>query len=204
MRIRKAEPRDLARIVQIEGLCFPEETAFPPGMFVYLIRYAVALVACEPEEKILGFVMGYTSGTLGAVYTLDVHPGYRRKGIGSELIRALEKKLAKIGCKSRPPGGGAGKTRCAGALPKSRLPGERAGQELLRAGKSCGANVEKIGVGRFATPWMIRHRHFLWLAGSLRQLRTYERSPRGTERTENSRRLLFIQLPTRSQYKPKR
>jgi ribosomal-protein-alanine N-acetyltransferase len=100
MKIRKAEPGDLARIVQIEGLCFPEETAFPPGMFAYLIRYSVALVACEPDGNILGFVMGYTSGTYGAVYTLDVHPGYRRKSIGSELIAALEKKLAGMGAKA--------------------------------------------------------------------------------------------------------
>ena len=100
MKIRKAEPGDLARIVQIEGLCFPEETAFPPGMFAYLIRYSVALVACEPEGNILGFVMGYTSGTYGAVYTLDVNPGYRRKSIGSELMMALEKKLAGMGAKA--------------------------------------------------------------------------------------------------------
>jgi ribosomal-protein-alanine N-acetyltransferase len=60
----------------------------------------VALVACEPEKNILGFVMGYTSGTYGAVYTLDVHPGYRRKGIGSNLIAALEKKLARMGAKA--------------------------------------------------------------------------------------------------------
>ena len=86
--------------MQIEGLSFPEETAFPPGMFAYLIRYSVALVACEPEETILGFVMGYTSGTYGAVYTLDVHPGYRRKSIGIELIKALEKKLAVMGAKA--------------------------------------------------------------------------------------------------------
>lgn len=69
-------------------------------MFAYLIRYSVALVACEPEETILGFVMGYTSGTYGAVYTLDVHPGYRRKSIGSELMMALEKKLAGMGAKA--------------------------------------------------------------------------------------------------------
>ena len=60
----------------------------------------MALVACEPEETILGFVMGYTSGTYGAVYTLDVHPGYRRKSIGSELMMALEKKLAGMGAKA--------------------------------------------------------------------------------------------------------
>jgi len=67
MMVRCAQPGDLSQIVQIEGLCFPEETAFPPRMFAYLIRYAVSLVACEPEKKVLGFIMGYTSGNAGAV-----------------------------------------------------------------------------------------------------------------------------------------
>ena len=100
MMIRSAQPRDLAQIVQIEGLCFPEETAFPPKMFAYLIRYAVSLVACEPEKKVLGFIMGYTSGKAGAVYTLDVHPSYRRKGIGSKLLLSLEEKLALMGAQA--------------------------------------------------------------------------------------------------------
>ena len=99
MKIRKAELRDLAEIVQIEELCFPEETAFPPRMFAYLIRYSVALVACVPEEKVVGFVMGYTSGNGGAVYTLDVHPLCRRRGVGSKLILALEEKLSGIGAR---------------------------------------------------------------------------------------------------------
>ena len=100
MKIRKAEQKDLPQMVQIESLCFPEETAFPPGMFAYLIRYAVALVACEPEDQILGFIIGYTSGNAGAVYTLDVHTSYRRKGIGMRLLLALEKKLAELGAKA--------------------------------------------------------------------------------------------------------
>jgi ribosomal-protein-alanine N-acetyltransferase len=98
--IRSAELRDLAQIVQIEGLCFPEETAFPPKMFAYLIRYAVSLVACEPEKKVLGFIMGYTSGKAGAVYTLDVHPDYRRKGIGSNLLQSLGETLAQHGAQA--------------------------------------------------------------------------------------------------------
>ncbi|HON36791.1 MAG TPA: N-acetyltransferase [Methanothrix sp.] len=97
MRIRRAEPRDLPQMLQIESLCFPEETAFPPGVFAYLIRYAVAIVACEPEDQILGFIIGYTSGSAGAVYTLDVHTGYRRRGIGIKLLLAMEKRLARMG-----------------------------------------------------------------------------------------------------------
>lgn len=100
MRIRRAEPGDLSQIVQIEELCFPEDTAFPPGMFSYLIRYAVSLVACRPERKVLGFAMGYVSGRAGAVYTLDVHPDYRRMGIGAGLIGSLERALYLIGAES--------------------------------------------------------------------------------------------------------
>ena len=100
MKIRIAQPGDLAQIVQIEGLCFPEKTAFPPKMFSYLIRYAVSLVACLPEGRVLGFVMGYASGLAGAVYTLDVHPDYRRMGIGRRLILALEERLADQGAQA--------------------------------------------------------------------------------------------------------
>jgi ribosomal-protein-alanine N-acetyltransferase len=97
MKIRRAEPRDLVRIVEIEGLCFPKETAFPAGMFAYLIRYSEALVACESDARVAGFVMGYISGNAGAVYTLDVHPSSRRRGVGLALLLSLEKRLRLLG-----------------------------------------------------------------------------------------------------------
>jgi ribosomal-protein-alanine N-acetyltransferase len=60
----------------------------------------VSLVACDPDKNVLGFIMGYTSGKTGAVYTLDVHPGYRMKGIGSRLLASLEEELALLGSQS--------------------------------------------------------------------------------------------------------
>jgi ribosomal-protein-alanine N-acetyltransferase len=98
MIIRRANPSDLSRIVEIEGLCFPEETAFPPGMFAYLIRYAITLVALE-DDIIAGFIIGFASGGTGFIYTLDVHPDYRRKGIGLMLISALEEMLRAVRAK---------------------------------------------------------------------------------------------------------
>lgn len=92
MNVRTAGLADLSKIVEIEGLCFPEETAFPPGMFAYLIRYATTLAAFE-DDRMEGFIIGYASGRTGFIYTLDVHPDYRRKGIGGMLIQTLEKTL---------------------------------------------------------------------------------------------------------------
>jgi ribosomal-protein-alanine N-acetyltransferase len=100
MKIRRAEPKDLSSIVEIEGLCFPEETAFPAGMFANLIKYSVSLVACEPEDRVIGFIIGYTSGRSGAVYTLDVHPTHRKKGVGSRLVQAMEEELRTQGARA--------------------------------------------------------------------------------------------------------
>lgn len=92
MKVRTATITDLSNIVEIEHLCFPDDTAFPPGMFTYLIRYATALTAFE-DCRMAGFIIGFASGDTGFIYTLDVHPDYRRKGVGTMLIRALEERL---------------------------------------------------------------------------------------------------------------
>ncbi|NYT02655.1 MAG: GNAT family N-acetyltransferase [Methanosarcinales archaeon] len=92
MNVRAATLTDLPRIVEIEKLCFPEELAFPPGMFTFLIHNARTLVSSE-DGLVTGFIIGYASGRTGIIYSLDVHPGYRRRGAGSALIKALEEEL---------------------------------------------------------------------------------------------------------------
>jgi len=101
MKIRPAWQKDLQEIVEIELLCFPAETAFPPGMFRYLIRHACTIVASSDEDEggIEGFIIGYASGKTGFIYTLDVHPSQRRKGIGKKLLEALERELYACGAR---------------------------------------------------------------------------------------------------------
>jgi ribosomal-protein-alanine N-acetyltransferase len=95
MRIRTAELKDLPAIVEMERLCFPEDSAFPPGIFYYLMRHAHFIVASNDEVR--GFAVGYVSGRTGAIYTLDVHPEWRRKGIGSMLLEEMEQRLRSAG-----------------------------------------------------------------------------------------------------------
>ncbi len=97
MMVRRAQREDLPRIVEIERLCFPEEAAFPPKMFSYLLTYAEALVAYNGQVE--GFVVGYTSGKMGLIYTLDVHPDYRRRGVGGVLMKSMEEALASKGAR---------------------------------------------------------------------------------------------------------
>jgi ribosomal-protein-alanine N-acetyltransferase len=96
MKVLAAELKDLSSICEIEELCFPDETAFPPGMFAYLIMYATALAAFD-GSRMAGFIIGYTSRGIGFIYTLDVHPDYRKRGVGTMLIRALEDRLCSQG-----------------------------------------------------------------------------------------------------------
>lgn len=49
-----------------------------------LLAYAGALVDCDSQVE--GFVVGYTSGKMGLIYNLDIHPDYKRRGVGSPLI----------------------------------------------------------------------------------------------------------------------
>jgi [ribosomal protein S18]-alanine N-acetyltransferase len=58
----------------------------------------LSLVAVH-QHKIVGFVMGETTGKLGEVEDIAVLPQYRRRGIGRRLMRAELEKMRKTGVK---------------------------------------------------------------------------------------------------------
>lgn len=58
---------------------------------------SLLLVAVE-AGRVIGSVMGGYDGHRGWVYSLAVLPGARGRGVGSELMRALECALEETGC----------------------------------------------------------------------------------------------------------
>jgi len=57
----------------------------------------VVLAIDEADSRVVGFVTAVTDGVLAAyVPLLEVLPGYRRRGIGSELLRRAMEKLGDL------------------------------------------------------------------------------------------------------------
>jgi ribosomal protein S18 acetylase RimI-like enzyme len=50
------------------------------------------------ERAIVGTAMGGFDGHRGWLYTVAVHPSWRRRGIGSALVRRVEAALEALGC----------------------------------------------------------------------------------------------------------
>jgi hypothetical protein len=50
------------------------------------------------DDKLVGTAMAGFDGHRGWVYYLGVDPDYRRRGIGTALMRRVESKLSAMGC----------------------------------------------------------------------------------------------------------
>ena len=93
--IREAIMTDLDEMYKIEVECFAEN-AFTYSHLEYCLRSPsfVKLIASVNGE-LAGFIIGLLESsegkTIGHVYTLDVKRKFRRMGIGSTLLEALEK-----------------------------------------------------------------------------------------------------------------
>ncbi len=100
--VSAASVNDLEEIYEIERECFPVG-AFAKGHYRLLLfsPNVIFLKFCVGNE-IAGFTVGSIQGIRAAakctIYTVDVRAGYRRRGIATALVRALEKRLIEKGC----------------------------------------------------------------------------------------------------------
>jgi ribosomal-protein-alanine N-acetyltransferase len=92
MEIQPASIRDLGALRRLERACFDKD-AWPLLDLMAVLTWpdVIRLKAVEHDEMI-GFIAGDPRRSQGVAWiaTLGVDPGYRRRGIGSELLRACE------------------------------------------------------------------------------------------------------------------
>ncbi|MEU5663966.1 GNAT family N-acetyltransferase [Streptomyces longwoodensis] len=99
LRIRAAGPADLDAVLAFwrtaaEGTSISDDR---DGVERLLARDPEALVLAESAGDLVGTVIAGFDGWRCHLYRLAVHPGHRRRGVGSALLAAAEERFVRLG-----------------------------------------------------------------------------------------------------------
>ncbi len=101
--IRRAEISDLKEIHKIESECFPEDAFSQLQMKEFIKDPGFIFLVAIMNERIVGFIIGgveyFRGKNVGHIYSIDVKPEYRNRGVGSLLLETIENILAEAGVK---------------------------------------------------------------------------------------------------------
>lgn len=101
MLIRGYRHADREAVVRLWADVFPESTGHnDPGRSID--RKVAAgdelFFIAEENEGLVGTIMGGYDGHRGWIYSLAVDPNRRRSGVGTQLVRHVERVLLDLGC----------------------------------------------------------------------------------------------------------
>ncbi len=97
--IRPHKRRDLARLHEIDQICFAPDIAYTRSELLFYLNHpgSITLVA-EQDGRIVGFSLGRLLPDRTAhVLTLDVLPEARRRRLGTLLMRSLHDEFKRMG-----------------------------------------------------------------------------------------------------------
>lgn len=101
MDIRPYKSTDSDDVITLWGVVFPNApTHNDPAADIQSklkIQSELFFVAVD-EGKLVGTAMSGFDGHRGWVYYVAVHPEFRRRGVGSALMKKVEAGLAEMGC----------------------------------------------------------------------------------------------------------
>ena len=97
--IREARLSDLEALWALDQLCFEPRIAYSRQEMRRFFQLSTAVSAvAEIRGEIAGFAIGYLSRPgLAHILTMDVHPRFRRSGIGKALMRQVLRPLVRDG-----------------------------------------------------------------------------------------------------------
>ena len=102
VRVERAGPKDLDEIYEIEVECFGRES-YSKWIYRWLLKdERTIFLKAVKDNTILGFIVGrvekFKKRLVGRIYTLNVRPKLRGKGIGKLLMEIIEESFKREGC----------------------------------------------------------------------------------------------------------
>ena len=102
VRIEKAAVKDLDEIYEIEVKCFGRES-YSKWIYRWLLKdERTIFLKAVRDNVILGFVVGRVERSgkrrVGRIYTINVRPELRGRGIGRLLMNVIEDSFKREGC----------------------------------------------------------------------------------------------------------
>ncbi|MFI6482329.1 GNAT family N-acetyltransferase [Nonomuraea sp. NPDC050663] len=99
MNIRYGTPDEIPALLDFWVLAAEgtDRRDSPDKVAALLERDPQALLVAEIDGETVGTLIAGWDGWRAHLYRLAVHPGHRRKGIGSRLIKAAEERFARFG-----------------------------------------------------------------------------------------------------------
>jgi len=108
--IRAYRPEDFEILWRLDQECFPAGIAYSRTELLTYIgrRNAFTLVGERVQGRlgnpakpwVGGFIVAEAGRPAGHIITIDVRAEARRSGLGSRLMRAAEKRMRELGCRS--------------------------------------------------------------------------------------------------------
>lgn len=84
--LRRCKEKDLNQVLQIERICFKHP--YNHFTFLYfLMKEPDGFYVAEENGRIIGYVISSVKGGKGTIISIAVIPEFRRKGIGSKLMK---------------------------------------------------------------------------------------------------------------------
>jgi len=96
--LRRYQADDFEALHQMDQACYPPGIAYSKSTLRWFLRLpGKNCLVAEDDGEIAGFILAAQEDDHAHIITLDVLEAYRRRGIGTALLTAVEKSLAANG-----------------------------------------------------------------------------------------------------------